>query len=80
MTATTKINCDQCGKDLTSSPDHPNHRLVLYSEPIPVVGPWHNAIFAIPPTDVMRHFCHLGCLGGWTQQRLLLAETRCRKP
>lgn len=58
----TKITCDGCGSDLTTTDNYEDYRIVLNSESIPSEG-GVVTLMAIQP-DIRRpmHFCGIGCL------------------
>jgi hypothetical protein len=72
----TKVKCDGCERDLTSTGNSVDYRLVLESESIP---PWYREeglsggvvtdMLIDPPIDRAHHFCSLGCLDKWRQAK-----------
>ena len=64
----TKITCDYCGADLTSTISMPKYRLALTAEPLPVTSGTVNAVRISPPIKQTHHFCNLTCLFGWVQE------------
>ena len=71
----TKITCDYCEQDLTSTGSYPMYRLRLAAERLPHDCSAIYDIYIIPPIENDNYFCGLGCLGKWLEK---LEETRTK--
>lgn len=71
MTSQTKITCDGCGNDLTSTGNSIDYRLLLANERLPIRGTTCTDMMIYPPIEGDAHFCGLWCLHTWlTRQEL----------
>jgi hypothetical protein len=61
----TECTCDACGKDLTTTGNCVDYRLIVGSENIPTVGGFVTAMGKYPPTDRTYYFCGLYCMDVW---------------
>lgn len=64
-----KIECDSCGKDLTTSGNSVDWRLTLRPERIPPAGGFCTDMMIYPALDRAYHFCHMGCLEAWQAKK-----------
>lgn len=62
---TVDISCDGCGRDLTTTGNMVDYRLLLTSENIAPSGPTATAMMVYPAIMQPAHFCGLHCLRGW---------------
>jgi hypothetical protein len=61
-----EITCDGCGRDLTTTSNSVDYRLVLASESKPGYGSgFYTDMMVYPPVDRAHHFCDLACLDHW---------------
>lgn len=61
----TKITCDGCGKDLTTTGNSVDYRLALVNEAIPSGGGAVTDMMVYPPIERNVHFCGMRCLKAW---------------
>jgi hypothetical protein len=64
---TTKIECDQCGTDISTTGPHPAFRLALSVEALPSTSEMTYSVMVSPPLGRTHHFCRLGCLVEWAK-------------
>ncbi len=70
MTATTKIECDNCGTDLTKTDSIvPRYRTVLSMEGMPTTANARAMVQITPAVQHAHHFCDFGCLQSWLSKR-----------
>lgn len=72
MTSETKITCDGCGADLTTTGAMPAYRVTLSSEQVPHRTDENgiysvNAVIVRPWPRKTKHFCKQGCLRQWLE-------------
>lgn len=60
-----KINCDGCGKDITSTDAMPRFRLHLLAEALSHTSAIVYAIIRQPPIEEDCYFCDFDCLRNW---------------
>lgn len=67
---THKVTCDHCDKDLTSTGNCEDWRLVLANERVHSWSPSGivTAMHVPPSLDRSHHFCGLGCLHAWIEK------------
>lgn len=65
MSEKSKITCDGCGSNLTTTGNSIDYRLVLANESIPLRGNFATDMMIYPPVDGTKHFCRLDCLRRW---------------
>lgn len=70
MPKQTKITCDACNADITSSFNHPTFRLVLHAESLPITSNWVHASLVHPPIEHDLYFCNLACLKAWITENV----------
>ncbi len=61
----TKITCDTCGQDLTTTGNCVDYRLALVPEHIPSWGGCVTSMHIEPPIERSAHFCGVQCLAKW---------------
>lgn len=70
MTQLLTITCDTCERDLTTSSNSINYRVLLKSERIPSEGGIVTDMMAYPPIASSLHFCHVKCLKEYVEKNL----------
>jgi len=68
MTAKTKITCDHCGADLTTTSNYTGTRIVLASEDIPPCAGGSTSMPVHPEFEEPLHFCGWRCLSEWVRK------------
>lgn len=66
----TKITCDGCGRDLSSTGNCEDYRLALVNEQIRSRGGVVTAMAKYPAIERDAHFCGLGCLRKWLDREV----------
>lgn len=62
---TTKVTCDACERDLSSTGNQVNHRLALRSETLRAETGDLSTLFVPPEINREHHFCDLSCVCRW---------------
>ena len=70
MGVETKITCDQCGEDHTTTGNCVDYRLALESERVASWGGAVTAMAKYPPVDRKYIFCGLYCLAAWMKDKM----------
>lgn len=65
---TTMITCDECGRNLTSTGNCIDYRLVLHCEEVPCRGGVVTLLAIEPPISGTMAFCGLRCLEKWLER------------
>jgi hypothetical protein len=65
MPETHKFECDQCGRDLTTTGNCVDYRLALLNERLPSRGPVVTSMAIYPPIEADAYFCGVPCLAAW---------------
>jgi hypothetical protein len=66
-----KVTCDNCQRDLTSLEGHSSmQRLALNAEYIPNSAGVDYGVYWVPDLERSHHFCGLGCLSKWLQEKI----------
>jgi len=63
-----KVACDWCDKDLSSTGNAVDWRIVLADEPIPSRGKMNTLLHIRPCLGQTRYFCGTGCLRLWVEK------------
>jgi hypothetical protein len=58
----TNVSCNGCGKDLSSTSNSEDYRIVLKSECIPCHGGVVTDMAMYPQIEKPMHFCSIECL------------------
>jgi hypothetical protein len=74
MARTTKVTCDACGGNLTSTSNERDYCLTLANTNIPSRGGFVTAMLAYPSLDREHHFCNTACLDHWSDRRRFAAK------
>lgn len=69
MTESIKTICDNCEKDISTSPMYQKFRLRLTEEIIPVVAPASENPDVRHELDGMKNFCNKHCLTVWAAKQ-----------
>jgi hypothetical protein len=64
-----EVTCDQCGRDLTTTGNCEDFRIVLANESIPSWGGAVTSMAIYPPLEGTAHFCGVLCLGKWVSEK-----------
>ncbi len=70
----TKITCDSCGADLTTTGNCVDYRLAVTSEPIPSGGGLVTLMHVEPIIPHAAHFCGMQCLARWSKLERYLSK------
>ena len=62
---THKVTCDSCERDITTSSNSVDYRIVLMSEGIPSTGGAVTDMWIEPQFRQPLHFCGINCLKQW---------------
>ena len=65
MPKTTKILCDTCGADITSTGNSVDWRIALINQHIPSRGGMVTDMWITPQLKDDVYFCNAGCLRAW---------------
>lgn len=65
MTRTTRILCDACQSDITTTDGMPRFRLSLTCEALPNTADYEFSVNVFPPIEGRMDFCGLSCLETW---------------
>lgn len=63
-----KVSCDSCGRDITTSGNSIDYRIVLQSEVVPFEGIGCTDMMIWPQIKGAKHFCGITCLKTWVGQ------------
>jgi len=65
-----KVTCDGCGRDLSSTGNSDDKRIMMCMEFIPNPGPTSTALAVADPLPQSPcHFCSLECLKVWMKDK-----------
>ena len=64
------VTCDSCSRDLGSTGNSVDYRLLLTSERLPLLGSVCTDMMIYPPIESPAHFCGLACLRNWVEKAL----------
>ena len=67
---TTVITCDQCERDITTTANCIDWRILLTSEHVPSRSGPVTAMMEYPQIDQPRYFCKTACLKEWVSKNL----------
>lgn len=65
-----KITCDQCERDITTTGNSVDYRIILASQPIPSRGGIVTDMMIYPQLDKKRFFCRTSCLKEWVEKHV----------
>ena len=64
----TKVTCDGCGKDLTTTDNSVDYLLALMNQSLPTRGPVVTDLGIRPKIKRDCHFCGIRCLRKWLDE------------
>ena len=65
-----KITCDHCGRDLTTTTNAIDYRIILAADMIPSAGRTATLVHYENPLPQSRYFCSLSCLKEWSLEKI----------
>ena len=71
-----QVSCDGCARDLSSTGNCQDYRLVLKSESLPQRSSFVTLMAISPPIGRPHHFCSLRCLDRWRSHEAVYRRVR----